>query len=80
MKTRSLLGMFVFFAVSSAGDQLDDLARRGKIHEDASVKASLESTVDASPERVWDLLSDVKDWPNRIDHLANTRSTHTPWQ
>lgn len=44
-------------------DRLQRLAQAGQIDEKAPVKASVEVTVDAPPEKVWALLVDVKAWP-----------------
>jgi hypothetical protein len=55
--------MVFLMLVISASEDLDQLARSGRIQESAPVKASVEITVNASPEKVWGLLTDVKDWP-----------------
>lgn len=44
-------------------DRLEKLAANGQIQENATVKASTEITIHASPERVWHLLADIDDWP-----------------
>ncbi len=49
--------------MSPPDDHLDQLARSGNIDENAPVKASLEIAINASPEKVWGLLTDVKNWP-----------------
>ena len=53
----------LMLAISPSDDRLDQLARSGNIEENAPVKASLEIAVNASPEKVWRLLTDVKNWP-----------------
>jgi len=61
--SRLVLMFLLVFATSPSESRLDQLARSGKIQEDAPVKASVEVTINASRERVWGLLTDVKDWP-----------------
>jgi hypothetical protein len=56
-----LLGMLL--AGCSSTKRAEELGRQGMIDQTAPVKASLDITVNASPEKVWALLSDVKDWP-----------------
>jgi len=55
--------LFLIIGASTADDRLGQLARSGTIQEDAPVKASLGITINASPERIWVLLTDVKNWP-----------------
>ncbi len=43
-------------------DRLEKLAGDGQIQENAAVKASSEITIQASPENVWHLLTDIN-WP-----------------
>jgi uncharacterized protein YndB with AHSA1/START domain len=50
-------------APSPVEDQADQLARSGKVQENAHVKASIEITINAPPERIWGLLTDLKNWP-----------------
>ena len=47
--------MLQMFAMSAPKDHLNRLARGGNIQENASVKAALEITVNASPDKVWGL-------------------------
>ena len=57
---RSMLLVLLFLG---AGISDDELARSGKIRENAPVKASLEITIHAPVEKVWLLLTDVTNWP-----------------
>ncbi len=61
--SRLIVMLLLRFTVSPSEDQLDQLAHNGNIQQNAPVKASLEITVNASPERVWGLLTDIKSWP-----------------
>jgi uncharacterized protein YndB with AHSA1/START domain len=57
---RGIILAFIFLGASISDDEL---ARSGKIREDAPVKASLEITIHAPIEKVWLLLTDVRGWP-----------------
>jgi hypothetical protein len=43
---------------------LDRLAASGEIQQDAPVKASLQIIVNASPQKLWTLLTNLRDWPH----------------
>ncbi len=60
---RLVIAALLILVIAPSDNHLDQLARNGSIQENAPVKASLEITVNASPERVWGLLTDVKNWP-----------------
>ncbi len=53
----------VVLATNPSEDQFNQLARNGKIQENAPVKASIEITVNAPPEKIWSLLTDIQNWP-----------------
>ncbi len=61
--SRWTIAVLLILLMNPADDHLDRLARNGDIQQNAPVKASLEITIDASPEKVWALLTDVKNWP-----------------
>lgn len=58
-----LLVVLLIFGANFSDQRLDQLASSGNVQEDAPVKASSEITINAPPERVWELLTNVKDWP-----------------
>jgi uncharacterized protein YndB with AHSA1/START domain len=56
----------VLLSVSAYGSSMKDLrslARAGRIHETARVKAVVEVVADAPPTAVWSLLADINGWP-----------------
>lgn len=58
-----LATLLLFLVVSVSDSRLQQLAADGQIQQDAPVKASSEIVIDAPPERVWAILTDVNDWP-----------------
>ena len=50
----------------------EDLALAGKIQRHASVKSSAEITINAPPEKVWQLLTDIPDWPKWEPSIIET--------
>ena len=48
---------------ASSAQQLERLAAKGQVQEDAPVQAADEVTIHASPEKVWQLLSGIREWP-----------------
>jgi len=67
---RSMLLVLLFLG---AGISDDELARSGKIRENAPVKASLEITIHAPVEKVWLLLTDVTNWPKWQPDVSVTK-------
>ena len=69
---RFLIVILLFaFAVPSQ-DHLDQLARSGSVDKTAPVKSSAEITINAPPEKVWRLLTDVRAWPQWQRNIAST--------
>jgi uncharacterized protein YndB with AHSA1/START domain len=56
-------GMIFLLLFLGARISDEELARSGKIREDAPVKASVEINIHAPVEKVWLLLTDVTNWP-----------------
>ena len=57
------------------GQDLEAMARSGAIQEDAPIKASVDVLIQATPEKVWALLTRVNDWPRwqpKISHAEMT--------
>lgn len=48
---------------SDAEDKREALAVKGKVQEDAPVKAAAEVAIHAPADKVWALLSSIGDWP-----------------
>jgi len=61
----------LLFLEASVSD--NELARSGKIRENAPVKASLEITIHAPVEKVWLLLTDVANWPKWQPDISVTK-------
>ena len=58
--------------------QLDAMASSGAIEENAPVKTSVEITIDAPRDRVWNLLTDVKDWPSWEHDVSSAKISGLP--
>ena len=61
----------VILLLRDRGQDFEGLARSGSIQEDAPIKASADVVIDASPEKVWTVLTAVSDWPKwqpKISH------------
>ncbi len=69
---RSIILAFIFLGASISDDEL---ARSGKIREDAPVKASLGITIHAPIEKVWLLLTDVNSWPKWQTDISTAEMT-----
>ena len=67
---RSMILILLFLGARISDDEL---ARTGKIRENAPVKASLEITIHAPVEKVWLLLTDVTNWPKWQSDISVTR-------
>ena len=62
--------LIFLFLVASASD--DELARSGKIRENAPVKASLQIIIHAPVEKVWGVLTDIANWPKWQTDISTT--------
>ncbi len=58
-------------ACGESVDALNRLARAGRIHESAPVRAEVQMHIAASPGRVWALLIDAPSWPKWNDQIDN---------
>jgi len=67
---RSMILILLFL---TAGISDEELARSGRIRENAPVKASLEITIHAPVEKVWGLLTDVTNWPKWQPDISSTQ-------
>lgn len=69
---RFVMTLLFVLATNTQDSRLDQLARSGKIQEDAPVKACVEITINASREKVWSLLTDIKNWPKWQREISKT--------
>jgi hypothetical protein len=61
--SRIIATLLLACALVGCSARPEDLALAGKIQPHASVKSSAEITINAPPQKVWQLLSDIPDWP-----------------
>lgn len=68
-------GLILLLLLPGAGVSDDELARNGKIREDAPVKASVQIVIHAPVEKVWSVLTDIADWPKWQPDISATQIT-----
>lgn len=73
----AVLGCCFLSACGPSSDALAVLGSRGEIQQDAPVKASSSVVIDAAPERVWNVLVNVAEWP-RWMHDVSHATVHGP--
>ncbi len=54
-------------------NELNALAKQGKINEDASVKDQHSIIINATAEKVWSILFDMESWPQWNDKIKNVK-------
>jgi uncharacterized protein YndB with AHSA1/START domain len=64
--------VFLLVLLSASDTKLEKLASSGQINEDAPVKASVEITIHAPAGKVWQLLTDIQNWPKWQPDITNT--------
>jgi uncharacterized protein YndB with AHSA1/START domain len=69
------LGSSTSISISSAAISDDQLARSGKIREDAPVKASVQIVIHAPVEKVWRVLTDIRGWPKWQSDISSAEIT-----
>ncbi len=52
-------------------NKLRDLAKKGKINDEASIKDQHSKIVNASIKKVWEVLIDIKKWPEWHEHIKS---------
>jgi len=78
MKKALIAGLLVVILVAGwvvvavPFDGAEEAARCGAIKADAPVKASVEITIQAPPDKVWGLLTDVQGWPRWYAAITDT--------
>ena len=72
--SRATLALFILIllAADRSDEHLNELARSGTIQQDAPVKASSETRINASAEKIWALLTDVNHWPQWRHGITRT--------
>ena len=67
--------------------RLNALAQKGKINENASIRDSHSIIINASIQKVWDILTDVEKWPEWNSEVKNVdlkgelkEGTHFGWK
>ena len=49
--------------------KLNALAQKGQINENASIRDSHSTIINAEINKVWDILADIQDWPDWISDV-----------
>lgn len=69
----AVLGCCFLAACGPSNDALAVLGSRGEVQQDAPVKASSSILINATPQRVWNVLTNVAEWPrwqHDVDHVT----------
>lgn len=65
------LGCCLLAACGPSDNALAVLGSHGEIQQDAPVKASSSIVIDASPERVWNILVNAAEWPRWLHGVSH---------
>lgn len=65
--------LFVSVFCLALDNHADTLARNGQIDNHASVKATSEILISASPDKVWSLLAGIDDWPKWQPDISSAK-------
>lgn len=64
--------VILVLVLSTSDKNLEKLASSGEIDNDAPIKASVEITIRAPAEQVWQVLTDIPNWPKWHADITNT--------
>ena len=67
-----LVAVLQFNFSGTSMSNLESLASAGRIHESAPIKASVEVVIDAPPDVVWKILTNINDWPKWQPGITKT--------
>lgn len=65
--------LLVIFLLRDNESRRERLASNGAIQDSAPIKTSLDTVIQAPPEKVWGILTDVNDWPKWQSSISEAR-------
>lgn len=73
MRKYYLIIVLFLFECGSSMTQIHQLAKEGRIHPDPAIYAVEEIEVNAPVDRIWELLSDIENWPTWMENATDVK-------